>query len=418
MLKKLAVTAALVAALPACEGTLLIDDYLDDYLADGKVTLNLQIGQIGATTISLNAAPSLAAEGVTSPADLEASATPYGFAHIDGLRLDLTQLRLTESQGGTPPLITWEAPLSVELGATHGQTVFFDEPIQAPVGTYEGASVAFHKTFELKGYCRTANGLVYTTAAGARLVEGDSLELPDDYGYATYTMATPGFDSDTEDVYTDYPVTITTSVQNKVAVLFDPSFAISCYDGTDAERNQQPINPYHWDTDGSFFPLDEPGFAWISVAMFTWVSDGADEALPQAETYIASRLVTDVSTATPDYARLNVMTFAFRENGDILDAFGRQNPDDSGLLASFTGFETTGVDEYTLFNGGWICPEGSDEANCGEGTTREVSGFLRLADFETSNETLVEDGPDCIEGAVADVFRCSDPYALFWRRVR
>jgi hypothetical protein len=388
----------------------LTNDINNDDVKTTFATVRVQVGQLGTSAVS--AAPGAKNFAATSAhyAATASSATAYAYAHLEGFRIWIDKITLESDSGGFE-IVSWEEePYLIELTGTDNAAFVLNAQYKVANGDYEATKVHIRNKYEVKGFCRTQNGYVYTTAGGAKFV--DNLDtMPGDYDYLAY-----GEGDESNWQIAPYAFTITDTADNRLALLVDTAYVVSCFDGTAAQAGQGAIDPFNFDTS---FAADAPNFGLGNLQIFAIFNEDENEGLPTAETYVAHPDATVFDADSLDYWSTYILTVVFRDNGSIVGAMGRPGGAAAGLIPWYLGFEATADDTHTLKLGGWLC--NADESECiDDGNHRDVTGFKRLTNFTDVHETSVVDGPDCQTGDAisSDRTGCLDePYALFWRRV-
>jgi len=89
------------------------------------------------------------------------------------------------------------------------------------------------------------------------------------------------------------------------------------------------------------------------IPIYIWISTSENEALPTAETYIASKTSSDLTNSNIDFKELMIATFAFRSDGKFFAARGRNfDNDNTGLEQAMGNFELK-TDTFDFYNGEW-----------------------------------------------------------------
>jgi hypothetical protein len=362
----------------------------------GGVSATIRVGSLGSAASR--------ATFRSFPTDAPQSGTAYSFAKVDGVRLTLTRLQAVQGQQERD-LVTWSPARQIEVAPGATNAIAITEQASIPPGTYNGLKIRFQNAYSVKAYCRTTTKFVYTTATGVRVEPvGSVTSVPTDYDYYTYPFAAvttatsaTGPNPETMDE-TRGSFVITENSTPRLALLVDPSYLVSCYDGTVPNTNNTDrLAPFMWGNNNglpnaAFFPDGTPNFGMGYVPMFISLSTDGTDALPTAEVYASSTSASEVADPI-DFAKVNVTTFAFKPDGTLLDARARVSA--QGMGAPLQQFFTPVSFDGTLFafdNGEWICDAGF--VNCRAIRDRSVTEFERGALGDTIT-AKIGDGPDC-----------------------
>ncbi len=372
----------------------------------GDTSVGVKVGSISTAVVRRGVS-----QGRSVPSDAPLSTTEYAYAKVDGIKLTLT--RLQAIKGSTESdIISWDGGKEVIIAPGTSNNLPINENASINSGSYNALKVRYKNSYGIKAFCRTATQLVYTSAAGIVKVPLGPTALPSDYDYYAYPFAeistaksAAGGNNDTM-AQTDGSYTVTKGSALTLAVLFDPSYLVSCYDGstTVGGTNTNALSPFVWSNNNgqaltSFFPDGSPNFGMGYVPIFVWLSTTAGEALPTAETYASSTTsanVTGNGSGTINFKNVSITSFAFRADGSVLDARSRiaAGGGSSDLYQFFTDYTKTRT-SYSFKNGEWNCD--AAYTNCHGLQDRSLSGFTRTAvgDFTSTSTSAYESGPDC-----------------------
>lgn len=356
-------------------------------------------------TLQVGSIPSAAASR-SDVTDAAKSSTAFAYAKVDGVKLQLTRLQ-TKSGSNENDIISWSPSKEVIIAPGTDNTLSINEDATIDAGTYTGLKVRYSNSYSVKAFCRTSSYFVYTTAAGiVRLAVGGVTSIPTDYDYYSYpfaevtTAATATGTNPETMAETNDSLTISESGSLKLAVLFDPSYLVTCYDGTGTlSGNSNALAPFNWTNNNgvaqsSFFPDSSPNFGIGYIPIFIWSSSNSSEALPTAETYGASLTAGDLSGSTLNYANLAIVSFAFNADGSMFGARARigSSGGSNPLYQMFSDYSLSSS-TYSFKNGEWQC--NSDYSDCGPIQDRSITGFTRTTDFSSTSSSTYTDGPDC-----------------------
>lgn len=365
-------------------------------------------GSSNSVTLKVGSIPSAAAHTRTPhlrsvPTDALPSSTQFAFAKVDGIQLNLTNL--IGVQGGQQQTLAAYSPSkTVTIAPGTDNTIAINDSANIPAGSYTGIKITYNNAYKVKAFCRTANNLVYTTATQIKKVALSTATLPADYDYFAYNFAevttalsASGGNNDAQ-AQTDVNFSVGSDGSVNLAVLFDPSYLVTCFDGSSAVSNGNTMAPFNWGNNNgqalsSFFPDNQPNFGMGYVPIFIWVSTNASEALPTAETYASSRTLAAVNGATVDYNQIAITSFAFKSDGSILDMRSRIASNGGGDLYQFYSAFTLSSNAYGFKNGEWYCD--ASYQNCRDLQDRAITGFTRTTDFTSYSTATYGDGPDC-----------------------
>jgi hypothetical protein len=396
------------------------------------VPARLEVGQLqGSGGAQVGALVARSAGARTAAA---ASTGAFSFAHVDGVRLRLLGVEL---QGGeTNEAADWSgAPRTLDIGASRSAVSITDTVSLVP-GSYAGASIRYDNAYEVKAYCVTAGRFVYTTLAGPKALAGGVPDpFPADYDYASYAFAEvstaegPASTTDTAMAATNATFSVPDS-GGQIAILIDPSFTVSCYDGTLPSLTDQgtgALSPFTWSNNhghaiADFFAADAPAFGMGYLPMFVWVDGDTTRPLPTTETYLVGRAGADVTADTLDFGKLGVVTTVFLEDGTLYAMRARVG----GIGELYQYFSVAGHDgaAYTFYNGEFMC---GGQEGCRYLHDRQLVGFSPTSDLATVRAVTLQDGPDCgktcIDGSHPEWGnRCrpclGQPETLYWKKVQ
>lgn len=378
----------------------------------GDTELSVKVGSIATAVAARAARPSR----VSVPTDAVQSTTKFAMAKVDGIKLTLNSIQALKSGANEATIVTFSGGKEVEIAPGADNNVAITETAFIDSGTYQGIKARYANSYKVKAFCRTANWFVYTSASGIKTAALTPGAMPSDYDYYSYpfaevTTATSATGGAAETMaQTDGSYTITKGSSLSMAILFDPSYLITCYDGTGTlASNTDALGPFNWSNNNgiaqsSFFPDGSANFGMGYVPLFIWVSSSASEALPTAETYASS---TDASklNAPINFKNVNVTSFAFRADGSLLDVRTRIAGGSTELYQFYSG-STVSSSTYSFYNGEWKCE--ASYTNCGPIQDRQVTGFTRTASPAAAVSTSTyTDGPDCGKS-------CIDPNHTDW----
>lgn len=361
-------------------------------------------------TVKVGSLPSMAAREAfavrAAPADAPVSSTEFGFAKVDGIRLNLTRLQAIDSSK-EHDAITWSPAKQITIAPGTSNTLPITETAKIPVGSYRGVKIRYENAYSVKAYCVTKNGLVYTSTSGVKVVNPTPGTMPGDYDFVSYpfaevTTATSATGPNPETMAeTSQAFTIAATSTPRIAALFDPSYLVSCYDGTLASitGSNNALSPFIWTNNAgiaqtAFFPPAKPNFGMGYVPIFVWLSTDENEAPPSAETYASSLTQSDVNGASINFRTVDVTTMAFKADGSLLDARTRIGSSGSStpLQQFFTG-AVLASGKHSFYNGEWYCDAGY--ANCRVLKDRQVTDFARTTDLVSVATATYANGPDC-----------------------
>ncbi|MFL5261163.1 MAG: hypothetical protein ACJ79L_01990 [Anaeromyxobacteraceae bacterium] len=407
--RALALVAAVAAVAAGCGPARLPGELRVDRLP-GDAAAALALGAGGAAALHEEGCPARAPRG----------ASAFSVAQVDGLRISLLGVALVRAGGGTDDL-DLGAPRIVELRSGSSE-IALTAAVDVPIGSYAAARARFAAAFEVKGYCRTASRLVYTTADGVRAIpiEAGAAALPADYGYAPAAFGDAAAGAVVEESRYDFMVH--DAGTPAVSLLIDAAYAVSCYDGTAApgDADRAALAPFA-DTSGA------PSLAIAHLPLFTWVTSEPGAARPVAETYLAAADEATLAADGADFSRVAVTTAMFDARGGLLALRSRAlgSCDGTGLAPYYDRVVETAPGVYDALNGGWWRGEDGDDDGDGEGRQvhdRRLVGFARQRDFTTLFHAALADGPDCgrslLDGGGNAARAClAAPAApLAWRR--
>lgn len=364
----------------------------------GGLTSTVKVGSLKSST--RRSAPSFRA----FPDDAPQSNTAYSFAKVDGVKLNLTRLQVVTGTS-EQDIVTWSPSKEVVVAPGGSNTIDITETASITAGSYTGLKLRYENSYKVKAYCRTANSLVYTSATGIKTAALSTSTIPADYDYYAYpfaavtvaTSATGGNPETMEE--TDSPFTIAEGSTPQLSVLIDPSYLVTCFDGsTTNASNPDALSPFMWGnnnglTTADFFPDNVANFGIGYLPVFIWISTDSTEAPPTAEVYVSSTDNTKVADPI-DFLNTNITSFAFKADGTMLDARTRIGAGgSSGTLYQMTSGFTFSDPNYTFYDGEWQCDAGY--TNCGPIQDRQVVNFARTADMTSVVTATNQDGPDC-----------------------
>lgn len=364
------------------------------------VGVTLKVGSIS----TANGARSVQS-GRSVPTDAVQSTTEYGFAKVDGIKLSLNKLQaITGSNEST--IVEWSPAKEVTVAPGTNNTLAVTETASVTAGSYSGVKIRYANSYSVKAFCRTATKFVYTTATEVKTVALPVTTMPTDYDYFAYpfseiTTATSLTSNGETQSETHGNFTVTDVSSLSLAVLFDPSYLVTCYDGTTTVGggNTNALSPFVWSNNNGlattdFFPDNKANFGMGYLPVFIWVSTDPSEALPTAETYASSTTAGNVTGSTLDYRQLAITSFAFRADGSLLDARARISSGGSSgeVQQFFSDFSNTGT-TYSFKNGEWTC--NADYSSCRPIQDRAMTGFTRTTDFTTTSSSTFGDATDC-----------------------
>jgi hypothetical protein len=356
-------------------------------------------------TLQVGSIPSAAASR-SDVTDAAKSSTAFAYAKVDGVKLQLTRLQ-TKSGSNEKDIVSWSPYKEVTIAPGTDNTLSINEEATVDAGTYTGLKVRYNNSYSVKAFCRTSTYFVYTTAAGiVRTAVGSVTSIPSDYDYYSYpfaelTTATTATGTNSETMAeTNGSLTISESDSLRLAVLFDPSYLVTCYDGTGTlASNSDALAPFNWSNNNgvaksAFFPDSSANFGIGYIPIFIWSSSNASEALPTAETYGSSLTAGDLSGATLNYADLAIVSFAFNADGSLFGARARigSSGGSNPLYQMFSDYSMSSS-TYSFKNGEWQC--NSDYSDCGPIQDRSITGFTRTTDYTSTSSATYTDGPDC-----------------------
>ncbi len=370
------------------------------------VSVTLKVGQVSNSTTKLNLSnrPPISSLAYSS-ADVIASNSPFNFAHVDGIKVNVLEVNLKQGSNYIQAA-SWAAGTKVlEIGAGVAGAISFSEDISIEPGDYTGADLRMDNSYSVKAYCQTSSKFVYTSATGVKTLNSVPSSLPSDYDYYDYsflevtTAESPTSTTDLAMASTDFPFSVS-DAGGQVAVLVDPSFLVTCYDGTQSSFQVTGVmSPFTWGNNNGyqttdFFSVSSPHFGMSYIPMFIWISGDASATPPVAETYFIGNASADVTASSIDFSKTGVATVVFNSDDSPYAMRGRLISGNSiDLNQMFNGFTKETDNTYTIYNGEWICDAGY--TNCRQIQDRKITGFNRTADYTSVLTTTLEDGPDC-----------------------
>ncbi len=363
----------------------------------GDTAVGLKVGSI-ATAVSMRSVSR------AFPTDAAQSNNEFAYAKVDGIKLNLRTIDVVQSGGSPRSLVDFGTGKEVIIAPGSVNNVPITQSATINSGSYDSIRIRYDNAYKIKAYCRTNTKLVYTTAAGIQTMAVGSAgaTVPASYDYYAYPFAeittaksATGGNGDAQ-TQTDGTYTITKGSSVDMAVLFDPSYLVTCFDGTTPlSGSGNKLNPFGWTNNNgvaisAFFPDSAPNFGMGYVPIFIWVSQTAGEALPTAETYASSTNAGNV-TGTINYKNVNITSFAFRADGSVLAARARISGGGGGEFNQFFSDYTKTANTYSMKNGEWQCKT-ANYTGCGFVKDRAVTGFTRTT---TSSTSTLDNGPDC-----------------------
>jgi len=356
-------------------------------------------------TLQVGSIPSAAASR-SDDTDAAKSSTAFAYAKVDGVKLKLTRMQ-TKSGSNEKDFVSWSPYKEVTIAPGTDNTLEINEEATVDAGTYTGLKVRYSNSYSVKAFCRTSTYFVYTTAAGiVRTAVASVTSIPTDYDYYSYpfaevTTATTATGTNPETMAeTNDSLTISESDSLKLAVLFDPSYLVTCYDGTGTlSGNSNALAPFNWSNNNgisqsSFFPDASANFGIGYIPIFIWSSSNSSEALPTAETYGSSLTAGDLAGSTLNYSNLAIVSFAFNADGSMFGARARigSSGGSNPLYQMFSDYSLSSS-SYSFKNGNWQC--NSDYSDCGPIQDRSITGFTRTTNYTSTSSATYADGPDC-----------------------
>jgi len=399
----------------------------------GGAETMIKVGQINTTSANATAVR----YGLTSdPSSVAASGTDYAFAQVDGLKIQVLGVDLINGADISQAADWTDAPKEMEIGAGVTAAIAIEETVSLTPGSYTGARVNFMNSYSLKAYCRTNDKFVYTTASGIQTLTSVPTVMPSDYGYFDYGFASVSVaesaasTTDTTQAETIYEFDVLDTGGSQLAVLVDPSYLVTCFDG-DGSVGSGAMSPFSWGNNNgqsitSFFPNNTANFGLSYIPIFVWVSEDAEAELPTAETYFfGTSSSSDAQGTTPDFSTIGIASVGVESDGGIFTLRARiLSGGSAGLYQMFDGITESATGVYNIGNGEWMCEEGY--ANCGVIQDRVIQGFKRTSSFATVEQGSLINGPDCGKTGTfpghpewGNRYReCqSSPADLFWRKV-
>lgn len=344
--------------------------------------------------------------GRSAPEDAVQSTTQFAFAKVDGIKLNLNSLQTVNGTSNND-IVSWSPAKEVIIAPGSDNTLAISETASIAPGSYAGIKVRYKNSYSVKAYCRTATKFVYTSATGVKTADVATVTgtLPTDYDYYAYpfaeittaTSATAGTDEAQAETHSNFTVTEASSLS--IAILFDPSYLVTCFDGSTAVSSGNGLSPFVWTNNNGlsttdFFPDNTPNFGMGYVPIFIWVSTNPSETVPTAETYASSTTLSNINGSTLDYKALSITSFAFKSDGTLLDGRTRTNSSGSSsdLQQFYSDFGVSGS-TFSFKNGEWTC--NSDYSSCRPIQDRSITGFTRTSDFTSTSSSTIDNASDC-----------------------
>jgi|GEM_PF-2227990 len=367
---------------------------------------SFQVGTLAGAATGLMST-GLRPAAVTS-ADLVKSSTAYSYAHVDGIKLTVAQVRGADANSNNP-LTT--ATIGEEITLTRDSSAAaFSASVNWELGSYEGVDILANNSWKVKAYCKTAESggnytLVYTTAAGVATASctSDECTLPDAYDYYSYSWLDDYYTQAGQAekwITTRFNFSVAAGDTPKVSMLFDPTNSVVCWDGTNRDTGKLG---YFQGPDSArsqtLWPDSTPAFAVISNANFpllTYVTTSADEAAPVGRTFFtATSQATLEGSLAANLASTYTVSIVFKADGTPVVGATRPFPG-TGTTIPLNGE----LEGFTANGSGW---DFYDSSFRWDGTAnaaafvknRKFVGWTLPTTRYAAFSSTVNDGPDC-----------------------
>jgi hypothetical protein len=384
----------------------------------------LAVSQITAAAAIVPKSSSSMKSALLPVTSLSASSNSFAFAQIEGLKFSVSRISISGVDGRSQS-IDFASGEQVTLGSD-GVAIGFEKSTPIGEGNYNRIEVQVKNTYSVKGYCKTNNSMVYTSTSGIKTIALASFNgnLPN-YDYYEYPFAYPSIAQSPTDAsqntqvfglntYSNFTITSNSSL----AILFDISYTVTCYDGISSNGF---IHPFYWGTKTNsgrdltdFFPTDKPNFGLHNLPLFGYV--GNDYKSASSQTYGISS-TTNAFSPVLDTNKFVIVTMAFKPDGSFLSASGRnENVNHLTSLSNRWQLKSATGDAFDFFNGAFYATGQVDVLN------RLVSGFTKTTDLSSVRNFTVSDGPDCgkqfLEMNQNRAISCANAQLMsYWKRL-
>lgn len=317
----------------------------------------------------------------------------YGWAHMDGLKLWLTDVSL-QGDNGYSQIFT-HAGYGIELkGETTRLALPSTQKINA--GRYTQFSFGVQNHYELKAWALVKNQTCYTTRPQIVCVAGQvdpSQFINYDYYAYNYLYVTTSKSADDGISHSGFSGEIPGGVQINEGQTADIQIVIDTYriatfwDGQEGRPNVSPFtwsNNYGRSTD-EFFPAGVPNFGVTYIPFFMAINDAG---IPKGEVYALSNVQDSIQNFDPntyDLQGIQYLTMLYDSSGKYLESrvinFGQP-------LNQFIGDFTKKED------GSYEFSNGEHKRDGGNFKDRRVKNFNRTEVGVIQTATLFN-GPEC-----------------------
>lgn len=393
---------SLLVALGACSKK------KSDTGVPGTLKISSVVPVSSATTNNLQFGATRALSRSATSDDLPASATNYSFAHVDGLKVTIHQVRGADAASDNP-LFVQDVNEEITLTSDTDSTLALEKTISFAAGSYSGIDLWTENNWKFKGYCKTQYDsgtgdykLVYTTASGPATMDcntSSTCTLPDAYDYTTYDWMNAG--SDYGIASTHYKFSVAASDTPVLKLLFDPTNTVACWDGAawDNSTGGQDLVGYFASAYGNSslrarWPDGTPAFAMSFMPIMSYVTTDSTEPAPKSRTFFAASTSSRLSPVI-DMSHSATLTVLYNSSGTPLTAVARNtsgNGASNPLDADYDGFETTATG-MSFYSSGWYWDGTSNPPELVR--NRKFLNFDLPTTRYTHFEVNYEDGPSC-----------------------
>jgi hypothetical protein len=386
----------------------------------------IAVSQITSAPAVVPKASSALKSALIPVSSLTASTNSYAFAQVEGLKFTIIKFVISHSITGLSQTMDY-AYEQVTMG-NDGEAIKFEKNVPISEGSYNRIEAQMKNTYSVKGYCKTNNSIVYTSASGIKTIPLSSFagSLPN-YDYYEYPFASAvTAQSPTDSFQNIFPYTLSTSYNFNIpynpnttlAILFDTSYSVTCYDGVSTNGK---INPFNWGTKTNagkdltdFFPTNKPNFGLHNLPLFGYV--GFDYKDVTSQTYGISSTASAFSPIL-DTDKFVIVTMAFNADGSFLSASVRnEDVAHSTSLGTNWKLKSSSGNSFDFNTGAYYTTGQVDVVN------RVVSGFTKTTDLSIVRTFNITDGPDCgkqlLENNQNRAISCSNiPLTSYWKRL-
>lgn len=314
----------------------------------------------------------------------------FTWATVDGLRVVLNEIRITDDSDQNHTLVSFGSAGEVlEIGDGYSGRLDVDNDVVQ--GSYLSYQLELDASYDIKAYGYTADKLIYTTASGVQTAPGTT-QIADVTGYDffhydflyvstadsptdTSDTAREGWNLETPLVIGDEPVGI--------QLLIDTSNLAMMWDGT----GSRPQNtPFVWDSNNGtsitqFFPDGQAAIAVWYIPMFLSFDDPGTTV---GEVYLISQEnASDLDPQTADISSLQTMTWVTNSVGEYVGSRIVAMSGSQRFSQFNTGVELQSDGTYVFYNGGFVDGFLQD---------RIITGFSRLA-LNAQTTITMDNGP-------------------------